>query len=187
MLSGCYECSQRRINCDRSEPSCYKCASRGLVCSGLEPKYTFLDGFASGRSSTRSDHKNQGMKQLRESTQNTLQPTQSDANSSHVHTQGTSDHQKQPLFDFGSQGPLLVPQNKAGSSSPELLGPTGFFNLDILQDLQVWDELRPMSDFDRTVHQDNAYTLPTATFVGDASPLSGSWQFSNMGSHSWPG
>ncbi|KAI1408026.1 hypothetical protein F5Y13DRAFT_114925 [Hypoxylon sp. FL1857] len=32
---GCYECSQRRIHCDRGEPSCDKCISKGLECSGI--------------------------------------------------------------------------------------------------------------------------------------------------------
>ncbi|KAI1443563.1 hypothetical protein F5Y02DRAFT_419850 [Annulohypoxylon stygium] len=32
---GCYECSQRRINCDRREPSCDKCVSKGIECSGM--------------------------------------------------------------------------------------------------------------------------------------------------------
>ncbi|KAI1453546.1 fungal-specific transcription factor domain-containing protein [Annulohypoxylon moriforme] len=32
---GCYECSQRRINCDRGEPSCDKCVLKGIECSGI--------------------------------------------------------------------------------------------------------------------------------------------------------
>ena len=38
---GCYECSQRRINCDRGEPACAKCISKGLECSGLGVRYRF--------------------------------------------------------------------------------------------------------------------------------------------------
>lgn len=44
-LIGCYQCSRRRIHCDRTEPSCQKCASRGLRCSGLGLRLRFmLDG-----------------------------------------------------------------------------------------------------------------------------------------------
>ncbi|KAI1088765.1 hypothetical protein F5B19DRAFT_408435 [Rostrohypoxylon terebratum] len=32
---GCYECSQRRINCDRRQPHCDKCVSKGIECSGM--------------------------------------------------------------------------------------------------------------------------------------------------------
>ncbi|OTB00950.1 hypothetical protein M426DRAFT_225434 [Hypoxylon sp. CI-4A] len=32
---GCYECSQRRISCDRRHPSCEKCVAKGLECSGI--------------------------------------------------------------------------------------------------------------------------------------------------------
>lgn len=43
-LSGCYECSQRRIDCDRAEPICGKCMSRGLPCSGLvKSRIRFVD------------------------------------------------------------------------------------------------------------------------------------------------
>ncbi|KAL1874765.1 hypothetical protein VTK73DRAFT_184 [Phialemonium thermophilum] len=35
---GCYECSQRRINCDRTEPSCEKCIAKGIECSGMGGK-----------------------------------------------------------------------------------------------------------------------------------------------------
>ncbi|VUC22748.1 unnamed protein product [Clonostachys rosea] len=52
-VKGCYECSKRRINCDRTEPDCQKCISKGLSCSGLGQGYTFVDGFSSGRSVTR--------------------------------------------------------------------------------------------------------------------------------------
>ncbi|CAH0038485.1 unnamed protein product [Clonostachys solani] len=52
-VKGCYECSKRRINCDRTEPNCQKCVSKGLSCSGLGQGYTFVDGFSSGRSVTR--------------------------------------------------------------------------------------------------------------------------------------
>lgn len=47
--TGCYECSQRRIDCDRTEPSCNKCSSRGLSCSGFGVKYRFRNGFVPGR------------------------------------------------------------------------------------------------------------------------------------------
>ncbi|QMW26383.1 hypothetical protein AFCA_001773 [Aspergillus flavus] len=40
-IIGCYECSQRRINCDRAEPQCAKCVSRGLECSGLGIRLRF--------------------------------------------------------------------------------------------------------------------------------------------------
>ncbi|KFH42154.1 Acriflavine sensitivity control protein acr-like protein [Hapsidospora chrysogenum ATCC 11550] len=48
-IKGCYECSQRRIDCDRTGPSCNKCSSRGLSCSGFGVKYRFRNGFAPGR------------------------------------------------------------------------------------------------------------------------------------------
>lgn len=32
---GCFQCSRRRIICDRAEPSCLKCAKKGIACSGL--------------------------------------------------------------------------------------------------------------------------------------------------------
>lgn len=41
---GCYECSQRRINCDRGEPECAKCVSKGLACSGIGSRYRFRNG-----------------------------------------------------------------------------------------------------------------------------------------------
>ncbi|OGM51231.1 hypothetical protein ABOM_000060 [Aspergillus bombycis] len=43
-VKGCYECSQRRIHCDRAEPICGKCVSRGIPCSGLGIRYRFNDG-----------------------------------------------------------------------------------------------------------------------------------------------
>ena len=44
---GCYECSRRRIDCDRRGPVCLKCERRGLECSGLGVRYRFNDGVAS--------------------------------------------------------------------------------------------------------------------------------------------
>ncbi|VUC30678.1 unnamed protein product [Clonostachys rosea] len=46
-VKGCYECSQRRVSCDRQEPECGKCISRGLKCSGLDVRYRFNKGVAS--------------------------------------------------------------------------------------------------------------------------------------------
>jgi hypothetical protein len=40
---GCYECSQRRIHCDRAQPQCAKCVAKGLSCSGLGIRYRFND------------------------------------------------------------------------------------------------------------------------------------------------
>jgi len=45
-LPGCYNCSQRRINCDRGTP-CRKCLKKGLECHGLGVRYRFNDGVAS--------------------------------------------------------------------------------------------------------------------------------------------
>jgi hypothetical protein len=42
--SGCYQCSQRRIHCDRTQPSCGKCVSKGILCSGFGVRYKFCDG-----------------------------------------------------------------------------------------------------------------------------------------------
>lgn len=50
---GCYQCSQRRIHCDRNMPECQKCLSKGIVCSGLGIRYRFIGDVASKRS-----HKN---------------------------------------------------------------------------------------------------------------------------------
>ncbi|KAI1627305.1 putative aminotransferase [Exophiala viscosa] len=44
---GCFECSRRRIDCDRGTPECQKCLQRGLACSGLGTRYRFNDGLAS--------------------------------------------------------------------------------------------------------------------------------------------
>lgn len=41
--SGCYQCSQRRIHCDRMQPSCGKCVSKGFMCSGIGVRYRFRD------------------------------------------------------------------------------------------------------------------------------------------------
>ncbi|KAF6831433.1 hypothetical protein CPLU01_06718 [Colletotrichum plurivorum] len=43
---GCYECSKRRVSCDRAEPQCQKCSSRGLQCSGLGIRHRFSQGVA---------------------------------------------------------------------------------------------------------------------------------------------
>lgn len=43
---GCYECSQRRVSCDRATPKCAKCVSKGLDCSGLDRRYRFTEGVA---------------------------------------------------------------------------------------------------------------------------------------------
>ncbi|KAE8408782.1 hypothetical protein BDV37DRAFT_278787 [Aspergillus pseudonomiae] len=48
-VKGCYECSQRRIHCDRVQPHCGKCASRGILCSGLGIRYRFRDGGNQGK------------------------------------------------------------------------------------------------------------------------------------------
>lgn len=36
---GCYQCSRRRISCDRTEPQCLKCTRTDLECSGLGTRY----------------------------------------------------------------------------------------------------------------------------------------------------
>ncbi|KAF9887403.1 hypothetical protein FE257_010258 [Aspergillus nanangensis] len=45
-VKGCYECSQRRISCDRTQPQCEKCVQKGLQCSGLGVRYRFNNGVA---------------------------------------------------------------------------------------------------------------------------------------------
>lgn len=42
---GCFQCSRRRIICDKSEPSCLKCAKKGIECSGLS-RIRFAEGAA---------------------------------------------------------------------------------------------------------------------------------------------
>lgn len=44
---GCYQCSRRRIDCDRQQPTCQKCAKKGLACSGLGIRYRFNGSIAS--------------------------------------------------------------------------------------------------------------------------------------------
>ncbi|CAG9942833.1 unnamed protein product [Clonostachys rosea f. rosea IK726] len=45
-VKGCYECSQRRVSCDRTTPQCNKCRSKGLICSGSDAgiRYRFTQG-----------------------------------------------------------------------------------------------------------------------------------------------
>lgn len=43
--TGCFQCSRRRIICDRSEPSCGKCIKKGIECSGLG-RIRFAEGVA---------------------------------------------------------------------------------------------------------------------------------------------
>ncbi|RMJ03414.1 hypothetical protein CDV36_015068 [Fusarium kuroshium] len=45
-VKGCYECSQRRINCDRGSPECRKCIAKGVKCSGLGVRHRFSNGVA---------------------------------------------------------------------------------------------------------------------------------------------
>ncbi|KAL6915308.1 hypothetical protein FSST1_006803 [Fusarium sambucinum] len=46
-VKGCYECSQRRVNCDRGVPECNKCITKGIKCSSLGIRHRFSDGVAS--------------------------------------------------------------------------------------------------------------------------------------------
>ncbi|PYH89223.1 hypothetical protein BO71DRAFT_403245 [Aspergillus ellipticus CBS 707.79] len=46
-VKGCYECSRRRIDCDRRQPVREKCSQRGLDCSGLGTRYRFHGSLAS--------------------------------------------------------------------------------------------------------------------------------------------
>ncbi|ETI21003.1 hypothetical protein G647_07346 [Cladophialophora carrionii CBS 160.54] len=46
-VKGCFECSQRRIDCDRTQPNCAKCVAKGINCSGLGPRYRFVDDITS--------------------------------------------------------------------------------------------------------------------------------------------
>jgi hypothetical protein len=42
---GCFQCSRRRIICDKNEPSCTKCIKKGIECSGLG-RIRFAEGVA---------------------------------------------------------------------------------------------------------------------------------------------
>ncbi|PYH90948.1 hypothetical protein BO71DRAFT_443549 [Aspergillus ellipticus CBS 707.79] len=42
---GCFQCSKRRIICDRGEPTCFKCVKKGIECSGLG-RFRFSPGVA---------------------------------------------------------------------------------------------------------------------------------------------
>ncbi|KAJ5716934.1 hypothetical protein N7488_002580 [Penicillium malachiteum] len=44
-LTGCFQCSKRRIVCDRTEPTCNKCQKKGIECSGLG-RIRFSNGVA---------------------------------------------------------------------------------------------------------------------------------------------
>ncbi|KAL0934474.1 uncharacterized protein CTRU02_211273 [Colletotrichum truncatum] len=61
-VKGCYECSQRRIDCDGTKPSCTKCTTRGISCSGFGPTYKFLDGFSSRRKSSSAGNRSTQLK-----------------------------------------------------------------------------------------------------------------------------
>lgn len=47
LSTGCYNCSQRRVSCDRATPQCQKCVNAGLPCPGLGPRIRFVHGIAS--------------------------------------------------------------------------------------------------------------------------------------------
>ncbi|KAL5377430.1 hypothetical protein DPSP01_009768 [Paraphaeosphaeria sporulosa] len=42
---GCFQCSRRRIICDKAEPSCGKCIKKGIECSGMN-RIRFTKGVA---------------------------------------------------------------------------------------------------------------------------------------------
>jgi hypothetical protein len=42
---GCFQCSRRRIVCDKGEPACLKCMKKGIECSGLG-RIRFAEGIA---------------------------------------------------------------------------------------------------------------------------------------------
>jgi hypothetical protein len=44
-VRGCFQCSRRRIVCDRTEPSCLKCTKKDIECSGLG-RIRFAEGIA---------------------------------------------------------------------------------------------------------------------------------------------
>ncbi|KAJ6028117.1 hypothetical protein N7540_003693 [Penicillium herquei] len=44
-IKGCFQCSKRRIICDRAEPTCHKCQKKGIECSGLG-RIRFSNGVA---------------------------------------------------------------------------------------------------------------------------------------------
>ncbi|KAJ5721947.1 uncharacterized protein N7483_009881 [Penicillium malachiteum] len=44
-IKGCFQCSKRRIICDRAEPTCNKCRKKGIECSGLG-RIRFSNGVA---------------------------------------------------------------------------------------------------------------------------------------------
>ncbi|RHZ52630.1 Zn(II)2Cys6 transcription factor [Aspergillus thermomutatus] len=46
MTLGCFQCTKRRIVCDRAHPICKKCQKKGIECSGLG-RFRFTDGVAS--------------------------------------------------------------------------------------------------------------------------------------------
>ena len=42
---GCFQCSRRRIVCDKGAPSCQKCIKKGIQCSGVN-RIRFTEGVA---------------------------------------------------------------------------------------------------------------------------------------------
>lgn len=63
-VKGCYECSQRRINCDRTEPQCTKCTSKGIICSGFGVRYRFREEVSTRGSIRRRGDRTDGFKFL---------------------------------------------------------------------------------------------------------------------------
>ncbi|KOC17346.1 hypothetical protein AFLA70_297g001341 [Aspergillus flavus AF70] len=74
-VKGCYECSQRRIHCDRVQPCCGKCASRGIPCSGLGVRYRFRDGGSQGKIAWQGENSPQGGKWLGDLPQHKCSPS----------------------------------------------------------------------------------------------------------------
>ncbi|CAG9978441.1 unnamed protein product, partial [Clonostachys byssicola] len=43
----CFECTKRRVRCDRTQPCCCKCRKKGIECSGFGVRHRFARGVAS--------------------------------------------------------------------------------------------------------------------------------------------
>jgi hypothetical protein len=77
--TGCYQCSRRRIDCDRGSPGCQKCLTQNLTCSGYGTRYRFADDlFADGKAPggiRRNGHRGRGHHASQTATYNAECPT----------------------------------------------------------------------------------------------------------------
>lgn len=123
------------------------------------------------------------MRQFQTSAKVRRQPVQKAASSSALDLGDPPDFLDARREDFAS----IPPSDVLNFSSAEQSEPNRFLNLDILEDLQVWDELGPMSDFAGLGCQDNTPSPSMMRFTDNISQLAGGWKLGNMNSFPWFG